>query len=476
MQQQIAPSSTNASRVEPNPPNPVSLTFRADRTSRANPVSLTLRTPGPKRTRRTRRTRRTARGAVLVALAVVLLAGACAKSDTATTPGSTSGSTAGTLAAAPVDYSKPGPYKVGLMRIIMGDRLVAVFYPADPAGIDKVQHVTSYNTGEIFSPELKATIATLIPEFVRDIPLDVYQDAKINPESAFPVILHSHGAGGYPMLESGQLSNLASWGFVAAAPDHKSRNLSSAAGAPIPVPDDVTDLRNTMDLLKKENARADGPLKGGLDFAKLGAEGHSAGGRAVVVFSSDAANGVKSVIGIEPAPPISFTRPPPADPTAPSTTSTTISPEERLATTKAGLADKSPPAVPSMIIQGDSDGIIPLAVVQLEYDWLKPPKRMVVIAKGGHNITLDICRVIREQGGLSKYNDKLPAFAGLFRLGEDGCTEGSLDPAKGYAVSRHLTVAQFRWSLGLDPSQASLDPAYLRRTFPETIADVQSQN
>lgn len=417
------------------------------------------------------------RAAALVALAVLLLAAACAKTDTAstTTPaGSTPGSTPGTTASAPVDYSKPGPYKVGLMRITMGDRLVAVFYPADPAGLDKVQHVTSYNTGEIFSPQLKETIATLIPEFVRDIPLDVYQDAKVNPETAWPVILHSHGAGGYPMLESGLLANLASWGFVAAAPDHKSRNLSSAAGAPVPDPDDITDLKNTVDLLKKENAKADGPLKGGLDFAQLGAEGHSAGGRAVVLFSTDTANGVKSVIGIEPAPPIAFTRPPAADPTA-STTTTSTTPEERLAATKAGLADKTPPSIPSMIIQGDSDGIIPLVNVQLEYDWLKPPKRMVVLAKGGHNVTLDICKVIREQGGLSKYTATLPAFAGLFRLGEDGCTDGMLDPAQGYAVTKHLTVAQFRWSLGLDPSQASLDPAYLRKTFPGAIADVQSE-
>lgn len=443
-------------------------------TSRASTAS----DPSPHRRGRTAR-----RSAVLVALVAVLLAGACSKTDSSTsstpgtgaTAGSTPGSTPGTAVGVPIDYSKPGPYKVGLMRVTMGDRLVAIFYPIDPKGVDEAKHVTSYNTGEIFSPQLKETIAKLIPEFVRDIPLDVYQDAKISPEGAFPVILHSHGAGGYPMLESGQMSNLASWGFVAAAPDHKSRDLSSAAGAPIPEPDDVTDLKNTIDLLKKENAKSDGPLKGGLDFAKLGAEGHSAGGRAVVLFSSDTANGVKSVIGIEPAPPISFTRPPAADPAA-STTTTSTTPEERLAATKAGLAGKTPPSIPSMIIQGDNDQIIPLSNVQLEYDWLNPPKRMVVLATGGHNVTLDICRTIREQGGLSKYTATLPTFAGLFRLGEDGCTEGSLDPAKGYAVTRHLTVAQFRWSLGLDPTDASLQPAYLRKTFPGTIADVQAQN
>jgi hypothetical protein len=286
----------------------------------------------------------------------LLAAAACAKTDTAstTTPaGSTPGSTPGTTASAPVDYSKAGPYKVGLMRITMGDRLVAVFYPADPAGLDKVQHVTSYNTGEIFSPQLKETIATLIPEFVRDIPLDVYQDAKVNPETAWPVILHSHGAGGYPMLESGLLANLASWGFVAAAPDHKSRNLSSAAGAPVPDPDDITDLKNTVDLLKKENAKADGPLKGGLDFAQLGAEGHSAGGRAVVLFSTDTANGVKSVTASNrPCRSRSPVRPRRPDREHHHHLDDTRGAPRRH---KAGLADKTSPSIPSMIIQGDSD-------------------------------------------------------------------------------------------------------------------------
>lgn len=399
-------------------------------------------------------------------LVVALLGAACAKDDAGT--GGTAATTPATSAPVGVDYSERGPYPVGRQILSLGDRDVVVYYPADPAAIGSATHVTSYSSGEAFTPELRQTVAGLVPEFVQDIPLDAYADVKINPEGPFPVVLHSHGAGGYYLFESGLLTHLASWGYVAAAPDHKSRNLSSSVGTRQADPDDVTDLRNTLTLLEQQTASATSPLSGGVDVERVAAEGHSAGGRAVAVLATDPGPGIATFVGIEPAPPVSLTA-------MGERGGSELSAEERVARTREALAGVTPPAVPSLIIQGDRDGIIPLAAVQAEYDWLAPPKQLVVVAGAGHNISLDICARIREQGGLTKYQDKLPAFAGLFRLGEDGCTAENLDPAQGLAIVEHLTVAQYRWVFGQDTSRASLDEPFLERTFGPAIADVQYQ-
>lgn len=418
--------------------------------------------PQPGRRTRSRRHRAIGLGAVL---AVALLAGACAKDE----PGGGGGSAAttpATVAPVGVDYSARGPYPVGRQILSLGDREVVVYYPADPEATKTATHLTSYSSGEAFTPELRQTVAGLVPEFVQDISIDAYADVKINAEGPFPIVLHSHGAGGYYLFESTLLTHLASWGYVAAAPDHKSRNLSSAVGTRQTDPDDVTDLRNTLALLERENVSSSSPLAGGLDVERVAAEGHSAGGRAVAVLAADPTSGVDTFVGIEPAAPV------PASAMG-ERGGAELSTEERIARTREGLAGATKPAVPSLIVQGDRDGIIPLAVVQAEYDWLAPPKQLVVVAGAGHNISLDICARIREQGGLMKYQDKLPAFAGLFRLGEDGCTPDNLDPAKGLAIVEHLTVAQYRWVFGQDADRASLTDEFLTRTFGPAIADVQ---
>jgi predicted dienelactone hydrolase len=403
--------------------------------------------------------------ALAAATALVLSAGACSSSDAPSTTAGTSSSTqapGSTVAPVPVDYSQPGPYKAGTTRVTIGDREMVVFYPSDDAGIAGADHVTSYNSGAAFSEELRATVASLVPEFVQDIPIDAYADAKPAVDGGpFPVVLHSHGFGGFYLFGSQHYQQLASWGFVVAAPDHKSRNLSASASGQLGQgPTDTDDLAAALAELKALNV-ADSPLKGSMNFDDLAVEGHSAGGSAAFRFAMANTN-VKTVIGYAPAPPVRLDG---VDNNTPA--------EERAAKTDEALAATPPPGVPSMIVAADKDGAIALPTVQKIFDWLGSPKRLVVVNNAGHNAFTDVCKPIRDQGGLAKYEATLPAFGPLLRLGGDGCLESFTDPDLSSALISHSAIAHYRYVFGLDKTESSLDESFMAKTFPVAFGSEQ---
>ena len=422
-------------------------------------LTSAARDPHPRR--EARRRFPTALAAVVVGLA--LLVAGCSSSGEPTS--STTAKVGTTLAPAPVDYSGIGPYKVGTLEVDLGDRKAVVYYPADPSATQGAEVFAAYSTGIAFPEALRAAIPKA---FVQDVQLgtDTYRNARANPQGPFPVVLHSHGFSGFYLVESRYMVHLASWGFVVAAPDHKERSLggqldqSNSARAP---GQDVTDLKNTLAKLKDANVAADGPLKGAMNFDEVAATGHSAGGSAVGRLALESPD-IKTFIGKAPGAPIDTTN-----------IARDASAEQREAAVKQALAAVTPPDKPSMLIAGERDGVIPLTTVTLEYQWLKAPKKLAVVKNAGHNAFTDLCPPIREQGGLMQYSAQLPSsFAPVLRLGEDGCTPDFLEPAVGYRYIDHLTVAQLRWVFGLDPTEASLAPAFLAKTFPEAYGPYQT--
>ena len=366
--------------------------------------------------------------------------------------GSSSSSSAASTGAA-VDYSKPGPYPVGTTTFTLGDRIVYMFYPADAARLGEGTPITSYSSADAFPPALRAAVPAAL---LQQVPLDATKDAPIATDGPFPVVIHSHGFGGYPEFTSNHLAHLASWGFVSAAPDHLERDLAAnSLGRVVRGETDVDDLRHTLEHLQADNAS--GPFAGSMNLDQLAAEGHSAGGSAAGKFAYDPA--VKTFIGQAPGAPLHL-----------SMDGTTTTADQ----ITAAYAAQTPPDKPSMLLAGELDGVIPLASVSAEYDWLHAPKRFLVLAGAGHNAFTDICKPIREGGGLMQYSGKLPAPDSLLRLGEDGCTPDNLDPDTGYAVINHMTVAQLRHVFGIDTSDASLAPSYVESLFPGAIARYDS--
>jgi len=379
---------------------------------------------------------------------------------------------------APVDFAKRGPYAVGVLRLAIGNTQVVVYYPAEDAAIGDAQHVTSYSWGEPFSPELRAFVAGLAPELIQDVPVDVYADVRINHEGPFPVIVHSHGDGGSFLFASQHLSHEASWGYVVAAPDHGARDLAAVATASPTVDRDadaspggdreVLEMSNTLDLLARENAAVDSPIMGGLDTQLVGAEGHAAGGWTSYLFAANEPR-VKVWIGQAPATPIGLD--------ATSATSATdaldepLPPEQRLDALRAALAKAPLLEKPAMIVAGERDAVLPLAVARVAYDRLSSPARFVVVENAGHGVFVDACQAIRERGGRQKYAELLPSLARVLERGDDGCGADNVDPVKAAGFVNHVMVAQYRVAFGQDRTDASLRPDYLARTFPEAFGE-----
>ena len=384
---------------------------------------------------------------------VVALVACLSLSVAACSSGGSSGSSSDTtVASGPTDYAAPGPYPVGTVTLTIGAKTVYLYYPADPARLSEGTPATGYSSAVAFPEAFRAIVPA---KLIQQLPLDATTDAPI-ADGPFPVVLYSHGFGSYPQYSAGHMSHLASWGFVVAAPDHTSRDLAAVATGQVAQGDeDVQDLRDTLDLLRTQNA-AGGRFAGAVDTTKVAAEGHSAGGGAAaqLVYDDD----IATFIGLAPASPLDLASSGGIDQAA----------------IDAGYAAKAPPDKPSMLITGERDGVIPLASVKAEYQWLKPPKRFAVLAGAGHNAFTDLCAPIRAQGGLTQFAAQLPAIAPLLRLGEDGCTDGYLDPQTGYDVTNHLVVAQLRWVFGIDPTEASLAPSYVEGQFPGALLSYDS--
>lgn len=422
-------------------------------------------------------------------LAALLLLAACsARVDRST--GSTSPAT--TRRPLPIDFSKPGPYKVGTLSIEIPSpvervdidestgassaartttRTAAVFYPADAGADGQYRRIDAYTTADVLPDQVRANLP---PELVQTVAVDLLEQPPANREGPFPLVLHSHDTGGSFRFESRHFEHLASWGIVVAAPDHQERSLTAqllpgTTGSPDPSADqDVIDLRNTLAALRAQNLSPTGRLQGVLNLDEVATEGHGSGARTAALLAKE--QPIKAFIGLAPTPMLET-----ADLAAVS--------DLQPAQVQEKLRSLTPPSKPSMLVVGDGDDVVAVATVRSEFEWLGsgagapdgPSRTLVVLRNAGHQSFTDLCAPIRARGGLSQYIPKYPLLAGMFTKGENGCTPEDLDPDRAYALVNQLTVAQLRWVFRLDDDRVSLDPSFLSRTFGEALGSIESE-
>ena len=386
------------------------------------------------------------RRAAASAVALIVALTACSSDTKPAASGSSASSAA--PKSGPV-YAGEGPFKVGYTTLHLADRDVAVWYPAaDDAVAGKAK--ATYDQTTPLPDNLKALTP---PEFNTVITMNAFTDVPASAKGPFPVVLFSHGFGGYRLINSTLDVGIASWGFVVVSVDYLERGLvsqitgganesSSSTGSSIQQGGerDRKLMLDGLDLVTQEAARSGSLLSGAVDTTRVATVGHSAGGGTAFNTLNDPR--VAVAIGWAPVAP-------------------------------SGIpADK-----PTMIIGAGGDSALTPDALTKEYTSFPAPKRFVEIGgtTAGHNTFTDVCNVIRSGGGLVEFARKNNLVNGrLLDLAENGCHAADLAPDRFMSVVQHFTVAELRSEFGIDPQPVGLDDA-ITSAFGDIPVEYQHQ-
>jgi dienelactone hydrolase len=363
--------------------------------------------------------RRTTLAGVIVAI-VAIIGSACSSGGSSKPSGAAASTTTTVDRSGEPAYSKPGPYTVGYTTLQLPDRAVAVWYPADPAAVAGKPKAT-YNQASPLPDNLKSIVPA---KYNTVVTMDAYADATADTKQGpYPVVLFSHGFGGYRLVNSALDVGLASWGYVVVSVEYFERGLLDQVTKKVYPKDPTRDpklMLASLDLVERANATTGSPLYGIVDAKHVGAVGHSAGGGTAF----DALNDPRVAVAIGWAP---------------------VGP-------RAAPADK-----PTMIIGSSGDIALTPAGLTKEYASFPAPKRRVEIEAGGHNSFSDICLVIRAGGGLVEFARQNHLVSdNLLGLALNGCKATDIAPQLFWPIVQHFTVAELRSVFGQDAQPVGL--------------------
>jgi predicted dienelactone hydrolase len=349
---------------------------------------------------------------------------------------------------APTTFVPTGPYGVGetTLHLASNGAPVEVWYPAD----------ADTTHGSEATINLKDYLPPAVLALVKDFP-DVIQKTGgirglIVAQGRFPLVVFSHGYGGFRTQSSFLTAHLASWGFVVAAPDHLSRDITAvlnqafAGGGStedLSSNADVVDLESTISLMGSQDATSTSPFYRHLDMSRIAAVGHSAGGSAAEKLAV-ADPQVKAFVGLAGASFGSFGQ------------------------TPSGYGSKAPQQ-PGLLMFGDADTVVTPGTVKNAYNDLNQPKRLIRLVGSGHLVFSDICTIDSSAGGLVGAAERagLPIPASLAQLGTDGCSASDIPVTRVWPAIDQSVTAELRWALGYDQGQGALEG--LTDAFPGVV-------
>lgn len=313
-----------------------------------------------------------------------------------------------------------GPYPVGVTTLKLADRAVEIYYPAK-AGSATDKPFAKYLQTDPIPPAMLAMLPKIPDGVDLSMTIPARRDVAAAGDKPFPLILFSHGAGGWRGGHGVLLSGIASWGFVVASTDYVEYGfVSQFSGGARPAmagrPTVNAAVKATIDLMAAEDKLAGGRFTGVIDLSRIGAVGHSAGGGTMFGQLDDRRIG--AIVGWAPVPP-----------KGPVTSHT-----------------------PTMIIAGAKDSAIPVTAVSSAYETLQAPKRLIVLGNVGHNAFSDTCLAIRSGNDLVGLAKQLGIGIpqGLLDLARNGCGPEDMDTRAGWAIIQHFTVAGLRSGFGID--------------------------
>ena len=330
--------------------------------------------------------------------------------------GTGSGSCAGTsLLDVPADTGAHGPWQVGAKTVTIAGFVTEIWYPAKPgsdAGKTKVQ----YDLRE----HLPTADQTKIPDADNPLqPCDCFRDLPFDDaHGPYPVVAFVHGTAGFRTQSLTFNTHWASRGFVVVSSDHPGIMLKDILGGGIGLgADQAGDTVKLLDALKTPSGDA-AFLAGHIDMARVGAEGHSAGGGAVAGLGDRA----KVIIPM------------------------------------AARGDKTGTALVSTLVMGAvNDGIASFAGVKNGYTSSPKKKRFVALANAGHLAFSDLCSIGKDKGGILKvasdHGVNVPQLVAT--LAQDGCGATQLSPEAGWAIVNRATSAVLEETLSCSTTAAA---------------------
>jgi predicted dienelactone hydrolase len=392
------------------------------------------------------------RGAAVVAVLASMLwvgaqAGAQVRAQHGAEPGTTvvRGDTVPVVAhLSATSFTQPGPFGVGeaTLSLPTNGAPVEVWYPATKASVANGTEAT-YDVVDWLPPALKK----LVPAgFTVTYPSGGVRGVAVAP-GRYPLVVFSHGYAGFRDQSTFLTARLASWGFVVAAPDHLSRDLTQVLGGgsgPVKTTD-VDDLKATIALMGSQNASESSVLHHHIDTSLVAAVGHSAGGAAVEALAAVDPR-VTTFIGLAGATVGSFGQ-------------------------RATGPDSIVPHQPGMLMVGTNDHVANPRSIVAAYGKMRSPKRLILVRGAGHLVFADICEVGAGQGGLLAIAAALhvPVPASLMPLATDGCKAPDVPPPSEWPLVRQAVTAQLRHVFGFDHSTAGLEG--LAAAFPHQVAE-----
>lgn len=348
-------------------------------------------------------------------------------------------SSPGRHADAYTEFSAPGPYVSGTEQIEVNGDPVVVWYPADKASVVGLSKYT-YHLRSWVPP----SIADLVPSsFADGVEEDAYRDVPM-AKGSFPVVLFSHGYGGYPEQSTFLTAHLATWGMIVVAPDQQQRDLSAVIlgrAQQVEPQADVTEQLAALAYVKKQNLTSGSLFFDHVDASEVATLGHSAGGgTAVSVAAADPS--IRGWIALAGVP-----QPLPSKP------------------------------VPSLMMSGSYDKTVPTSDVEKFYDSVTKDKRLIVIDGYGHNVFDDVCTVNHAHGGVTAAikSLNLPVPPGIAQLATDGCEAPDAYPPTAWPLIDQTVTAQLRFDFGESSSPVGLGPS-LDTAFGRVRAHYQASS
>jgi dienelactone hydrolase len=345
----------------------------------------------------------------------------------------------------PTSFVNDGPYGVGVStEHIMSsgtDVPVELWYPtsADNA------HGTAAKTA--LSNYLPKVLSAILPSSITNLTIPLYGFFNVPvAQGQFPIAVFSHGYGGFNVQSTFLMSHLASWGCVVVAPEHTTRDLAAVLNQiitkqtlPTANGQDVRDLTSAIASLSAWNTTSSSPFYNHLDMTRIAAIGHSEGGIAAQQLAATQPN-VRAYVGLAGA----------VDPSAPDGVSTAV------------------PKTASLLMSGTLDKVVPTSSVIRAYDSFHSPKRFIALSNAGHLVFSNACSlasVVNLSELAHQFHVSIPAS--FLAITSDGCQVKAATTGQAWPVIDQAVVAEVRWAMGFDKSQAGLSG--LASEFPSVV-------